>query len=523
MKLRQALCGVVFAATAAAAVAQHSEPIPLPSEEPALAVLTRSSTAASDSERLDLIDRALALLLQPTAFRGSILCYKGAVLDHMGRRQDARAAFDQCRQLRPDDPRVLIAIAFDNAQDQKPVEAAELIMRAVAVDPHAADYVDPSSMDSVLRQLRYVRQDRLANDLLAGLATTGYARLNPSAFSDAAFAAVLSRVQDGNLRGAVQMLPSVIAPEPGVKMLIDRQFEAIWPSVEQWAGGDLSVQRKVLLDGARSAYEAAATPANRVAYAVALVQTGHRQDGIALLDTWLSDPTSSNVDAWYQNIAAVKLGRWLSRDGKRAEGIRRMQQAMSGPAARDPSVGNIAPNLVVEQLIAQDYQGALRTLDQYTPSPEKLETPAAAGFFIALHACADEGVGKHGVALAEAQRVRAVYASVDGAVTLAVACLATPDDQARLWHERVKDPMKRSIALLDIAQARYRTQHDLPLQALDDAMMRRLADRPDVKEAYARFGRDLPITYLPALDDFSEIETKAASATKGPRRTSSLQ
>lgn len=196
---------------------------------------------------------------------------------------------------------------------------------------------------------------------------------------------------------------------------------------------------------------------------------------------------------------------------------------MSGPAARDASVSNIAPNLVVEQLLALDYQGALKTLDQYTPSPEKLETPAAAGFFIALHACADEGAGKHGVALTEAQRVRAVYGNVDGAVTLAVACLATPDDQARLWHERVNDPLKRSAALLDIAQARYRRQHGLPLEALDDAMMRRLADRPDVQQVYAQLGRELPITYQPALDDFNEIATSAASPMKkNHRETSSL-
>jgi hypothetical protein len=504
MKLKQLVVGLVLAAFATATAAQRPDPAPLPSEEPALPFLMQSSTVATDTERLVLIDRALALLLQPTAFRGSILCYKGATFDRMDRRQEARAAFDQCRQLRPDDPRVLMAIAFDNLQDQRPVDAAGLIMRAVAVDPHAADDLDPSSMDAVVRQLRYARQDALANELLAKLATTGYARLNPSAFSASAFAAVLNRVQQGNLEGAVQMLPSVVAPEPGVKMLIDRQFAAIWPSVERWAGGDLSIQRKVLLDGARSTYEAAPTPSSRVVYAAALVQTGHRQDGIALLDKWLSDPTTSGDDAWYVNNAAVKLGRWLGNTGKRAQGIQRMQQAMSGPAGRDPSANNIVPNLVIQQLLAHDYQGALRTLDQNTPSPEKLETPAAAGFFIALHACADEGAGKHEVAMAKAQSVRLVYGSVEGAVTLAVACLASPDEQARVWRERVTDPLRRSAALLDIAKARYRKQHDLPLEAVDDAMMRRLSERPDVQEAYTKFGRELPAAYLPALDDFNE-------------------
>ena len=284
MRRLRVLAGLPLAILAATASAQRSDPPPQPSEEPALAILNEGSSARSDAERLVFIDRALAMLLQPTPFRGAVLCTRGALLERMDRQQEARAAFDQCRQLRPDDPRVLMAIALNDAQDKRPSDSARLIMRAVTIDPHAADQVDPSSMDTVVRQLRYARQDALANDLLSRLATTGYARLNPAAFSDAAFVAVLSRVQQGNVEGAVQMLPSVIAPEPGLKMLIDRQFAPIWPSVEQWAGTDLSIQRKALLDGARSTYEATPTPASRVAYAVALVDTGHRQQGIAVLE-----------------------------------------------------------------------------------------------------------------------------------------------------------------------------------------------------------------------------------------------
>ena len=432
------------------------------------------------------------LLLQPTPFRGSILCARGAILDRMDRRQEARAAFDQCRQLRPEDPRVLMSIAFEDAEEKRPMEAARLIMRAVTIDAHVADHVDPSSMDTVVRQLRYARQDALANDLLSTLATSGYARLNPAAFSDAAFVAVLGRVQQGNLEGAVRMLPSVIAPEPGLKMLIDRQFAPIWPSVEQWAGGDLSTQRRVLLDGARSTYEATPTPASRVAYAVALVDTGDRPQGIALLEEWLSDPGAFASDPWYRNSAAVKLGKWLGQVGRREDGIRRMQEAMSGPAGKDPSANNIVPNLVIQQLLAHDYAGATSTLDHHTPGTEGLETPAAAGYFVALRACADEGAGRRSAALEGARRVRSVYANVDGAVTLAVACVGSPDEQARDWLARVEDPTRRSAALLDLARARHRRQHALAVNSLEDAMHRSLSERPDVQQAYARFGRDLP-------------------------------
>ena len=433
MRRLRVLAGLPLAILAATASAQRSDPPPQPSEEPALAILNEGSSARSDAERLVFIDRALAMLLQPTPFRGAVLCTRGALLARMDRQQEARAAFDQCRQLRPDDPRVLMAIALNDAQDKRPSDSARLIMRAVTIDPHAADQVDPSSMDTVVRQLRYARQDALANDLLSRLATTGYARLNPAAFSDAAFVAVLSRVQQGNVEGAVQMLPSVIAPEPGLKMLIDRQFAPIWPSVEQWAGTDLSIQRKALLDGARSTYEATPTPASRVAYAVALVDTGHRQQGIAVLEEWLSDPSTFAPDLWYRNNAVVKLGRWLGEVGRREDGIRRMQEAMSGPAGHDPSANNVVPNLVIQQLLSHDYAGAAATLDRHTPGTDGLETPAAAGYFVALRACADEGAGKHELALTGSRRVKTVYASVDGAVTLALGCVGSSDEQAAYW------------------------------------------------------------------------------------------
>lgn len=498
------LAAPLLVTIATVASAQSFEPAPLPSEEPALAILNQGGAATSDIELLGRLDRALATLLQPTPFRGTILCARGAVLARLNRPDEARAAFDQCRQLRPDDPQVLMAIAFDEVRRQRPTEAARLVRRAVALDPHAADHIDPSMMDTIVRQLRYTGQDGMADDLLATLATTGYARLNPDAASDLAFQAVLRRIDQGDREGARRMLPSVIAPEPGLKMLIDRQFEAIWPSADAWAGGDLSVQRKALLDGARATYDATPTPASRVAYAVALVDTGHRQEGIALLDGWLSGPEADGRDPWYRNMAAVKLGRWLGEAGRRTEGIERMQRAYASADGRDASGSNIVPNLVIQQLLAHDYAGATATLDGHTPAPDELETPAASGYFVALHACADEGAGRHDDALVKAKRVQTVYASVEGAVELALACVGRPEEQAAHWLARIRDPSKRSAALLDMARARYRKQHDLPLNAIDDAMMRTLWDRGDVREAYVRYGRDLPSGYLPALDDFNE-------------------
>jgi len=317
---------------------------------------------------------------------------------------------------------------------------------------------------------------------------------------------VRERVRRGDLVGATALLPSIISTRVGVKLLIDRQYEPIWPGVAQWAGGDLKMQRELLLQNGQAVFKAASTPSNRVAYAMALKETGHRAEAITLLGSWLADPAAVGDDPWYRNIAAVKVGRWLGEAGQRSAGIALMEAALNSPDGRDESAMNVVPNLVIEQLMAGDAAGALRTLDQHQPAPDALETQAANGFFIALRACAEGRLGHQEAALAGLRQVMAVYSTVDQAVTLAVACIGTPDEQAKAWMAQVDDPDQRSAALMELASARYRAAQALPPESFTEAMLRRLAERPDVQTASARLGRDLPPTYLPALDDFAPVK-----------------
>ena len=484
------------------AIAQRHEPLPLPTEQPALPLLGQAARTANPAARLALIDRALALLVQPTPLRGWVLCGRAATLRDLHRDDEARDAVDQCRQLRPDDPRVLVFQAFSETERQRPVEAAQLLLRAAELDPAAVNDVDPSSMGTVFRLLRYQHQDALADRLIVRLATAGYARQDPETFAGFALVAVRSRVAAGDLAGARALLPGILSPAVGLRLLIDRRLQPIWPDVERWAGMDLSVQRHALREGARGAFELTPTPAHRVAYAVALASTGHRREGIDLLDRW---PVRGDDDPWFRNSAAVKLGRWLTAEGRPNDGIARMQAALDGPWSRDPSSANVVPNLAIQLLVAGRAREAVVLLDQRTAHEDGVESPAALGYFVALRACALAGVGRHDEAAALLDRVRTVYAGVRQAVDIATGCVGTPDQAAALWIARAEDPETRGDALVALEGARYARDHGRRVTTLEEVAMRRLLDRGDVQAAYDRFARPVPDGYRPALDDFDGV------------------
>ncbi len=504
MKSAARWIGLVLAMMPVPASAQRSDPQPLDSELPALKLLTQSGAQTSPAQRLALVDQALAMLDQPTPFRGAVLCTRAQVLQFLMRYDEARASLEQCRQLLPDDPRVLVGSAFDEAEQRRPVEAAKLLIRAAQLGPDAVRQIPPSSMGMVLRPLRYARADKVLDDLLASLAASGWERNNPQVFAEVAVPVVRHMIIEGRVADALAMLPSILSPQAGVAMLIDRRYAAIWPQVEAWAGSDLSVQRRALLDGTRAAYQTSRSPDDFLAYTAALTRTGHRDQAIGELRAWLAAPPVQ-TDPWYRNAVVVRFGRFLGQSGNREEGIARMKAALGGPDASDRSVANIVPNLVIQMLMAKDYAGALSVLDARTPDAGGVEAQPALGYFVALRACALAGAGRKAEADRELLRVQTVYATNDDAVKIAVGCVATPGAQAALWIKRAENDETRTDALVELTTARARAAKSMPIDSLDEAALRQVATRADVAAVYDRLGRSLSPNYVPALLDFEGV------------------
>lgn len=507
---------MLAAAIAGPAGAQRPAPRPLPAERPALAVIATLDAATDDKQRLAIVDRALALLPQPTPFRGAALCERGALLARLDRPAEARTSFDQCRALRPDDGRPLVAIAYDEASHDRAADAARLVLRAVRIDPRALDGTDSDSMNGLLRQLRYAGADTLYDQLVAVLADTGFARSDAAAFSTYTLGAVGHHVETGELDQARALLPSIIAPADGVTLLIDRRYAPIWPAVEAWAGGDLSAQRAALIASARAAFTLDPAPAARLHYADALAATGSRAEAIGLVGDWLDTLAEPGEDAYYRAMAASKLGRWLSESGRADVAVARMRAELQKLPKDEPARGNIVPNLANIMLLAHDAAGALALLDRETPAAKDMESPSTVGIFVTLRACALEGLGRHEQAVALLRRVQSDYASVDRAVADALACVGTPDEQARGWIADARNPRLSGERLVGLATARYHKRTGTPPRSFRERTAQLIEDRPDVRRAFDALARPLPPVYEPALDNFEGARPLPGSAAHSP-------
>ncbi len=289
-------------------------------------------------------------------------------------------------------------------------------------------------------------------------------------------------------------------------MLIDRRFASIWPEIERWAGTDLSLQRRTLLEGASETYKIARTATSRLAYINALSSTGHTEDAIEALRGWLKQDAQDDDDShFYYFQSVVILGRLLGEQGQRLEGIAQMQAALNSAGADSKTARNIVPNLVYHLLLTQDYQEALAILDRFTPKENEVEAPAALGYFVALRACALRGNGKSDAALEAYTRVRTVYASNQSAVEIATSCVGSANDQAALWIADVREESTRASTLVAMETARYGATRHIPVKSLSESAWRMIADRPDVKATFEKFGRPLADRYKPALVNFTGV------------------
>lgn len=507
---------LLFISTSLAAQDLPRADWPNDAESAAIPILQELNASDSPDEKLQKIDRALALLPQPTRFRGYVLCMRGANLAVLERRDEARNAFDQCRQLRPDDLAAVAAIAFDDVRLGRAVEAANALLRVMARQPRLLENFDPATADGVLRMLDYEGQTALAGDLATALVSAGIARDNQTAFSRYAVMAVRRALESGKTDAAIALLPQITDPTKGLDMLIDRRYAAIWPAIETWAGSDFAQQRAALLNGADAKFRESANAENRFNYANALQHTGSRDDAISLLREGLAVPIDSD-DNWYQIQGAIRLAGLLAETGKQSEAIMLLKATLTKYGGKDRASVNIVPNLAQIQLVAGRAADALATLESHTPKPEAVESPAALGFFVALRGCALKRLDRTDEAQKALLETRERYSSVSGAMSIAYGCIASIDDQAHTWIAVVRRENERSAALVQIQAASYRASRGLPAATLEEKMLRDLAVRADVRDEMAKLGRPLPTGYLPALDGFNTAKASAPSKSVRPQ------
>lgn len=473
---------------------------PTPEERIALPHVADAFRAATPVARRASLDTALYLLPKPTPFRGAVQCVRGATLlsaDVMVNKASGSAAIDECYRANPDVPlaqRMRADTAFLNGDYRT---GATLLARAVRAEPRLAQGLNDGQLDTVFRQLGYAGANAERRALVVALAGTDAARDNAARYSGWVRASVLDRVEKGDVAGAGALLPYVVDPGDALTMLVDRRYEALWPRIDEWAGGDLTRQRDAMVLSARGAYAAGPGLLRARALAEVLARTGHADEAVTVLAQAVEAFGAPRDDYDYAR-GVVKLSGVTAaageRDAKRI--LAPMRAALAGGVA-GPMLINVVPNLAIVQVALGAPSDAIATLDRYPIDATKVENAQAYGYFVAIRGCAEARLGREAKAQAALTTVTRDYAANVGAVDLATGCIGDGAQVLARWIARVDDPDTRSGALLAMYGAQAGIDDD-PLSVTDRAL-RAIATRAEVTAKLAQYGRAPAAGYLPAM------------------------
>lgn len=479
---------------------------PQPDEAVGAAAYGRALAAKAPADQIEDLDRAIVALPRPTRFRGQVQCYRGWVLDELGRKADSEAAFAECYQLRPDDPYALW-VASSVALGKRDVRrGVRLLLAAIRADPQPLAYYDQAAMDSILRQLAYERLNGVRAELLAELGKAGYGRDDPAWTSTQARDTLDALLASGDRAGAVRMLPLILVPRIGLELLVDRRYQPIWPDIEGWAGGNLVTQRDAYVTAAKAAFDVDPTLARRRNYAVALQAAGRTSEAQALLAAALADQSKWDETRYDIIMIAIRLSGMLEAEGRIDEALRVLRRLKAvTPAAKFAMAANLMPNEARLLIAAGRQAEALKLLDAETPPASRLENRAALGFFTALRICALRGLNRE----AEAQQLTLQLTRDSGtnvtARQIASGCNRDAADRNQRWIETINDPTRRSEGLLAFLRmkrmpGRSDTFGDenfiggpLRIDAANEALFNRL-------------GRNLPASFDAALAGWAKAE-----------------
>lgn len=471
----------------------------------AFALAAQAMQATDITEAEQLLERALALLPKPGDERSMIACTLASRLygeSGTNRAYERKAVIgaDECLRQRPDDPNAQMLAGMARISFGRARQGGSLLVAAIKANPALLDGQEVSGMQSIFRQLSYQNEKPRLAELRKLLLQANFGKDDPQFFGDLAIEVIADNVSRNANGEAVALLPQVMAPEYGLRLLIDRRFEPIWPMIEQWAGGNLERQRDAMLAAARGQFRIEPSLANRTVLAQALATTGHRTEAIALLGEAVDDPKlwDEGDERFFLSMLTTKYVRLLAFEDRVPEALAAAERISAANSIdRFPPIRNIMPNLAFVLIQVGRDQEALDLIKREMPPPGSLENPASFGFYAALRYCAFQRLGRKSDAAAQAALLDSSYSNNSSARTIRMACATDASTARSIWAERMADNDKAGETLLTFyrAQSGIRTIDMLQLVGTDVL----IRGNEPLNAAFESFARELPASYLPAL------------------------
>jgi hypothetical protein len=335
-------------------------------------------------------------------------------------------------------------------------------------------------------------------DLALTLVTAGYAPGDQTVGDgDALRMTVISGLaKRGRLDEAQPVGAALVNTVSIVRLAIDRRFQSLWPALETRLGAGADAADAAFIAAAeRALAKAPQSIIARAGLAEALNIASKEPEALARIADIGDSPEAlarmNDRELWAINLKA----NLLADAGRTDAALAALDAAAALPADTHPQVAAfriIAADMAEE---AGRHEDALRRV-------AAIETKGLNGFGIqalaAVRVCALARAGRMAEAGTAAAALPAGW-SEDGnnrAVQTARACIGQFDAAAAVLIKRLEAEDSRDDVLFELQPFLIADRANAPDRATK-AGLRTLKARPDVKAAFAKWGRDLPAAISP--------------------------
>ena len=477
-----------------AALLLAAAPIEAPSIEKQLAAAASLVDANKSDEALVLLDAMLATTYFPAEI-GQIEGLRSFALARANRIAEAHKAIEASIARSPAPSMLLLRQLFLlRAFDGDPKGAGDSLLLIAATDPKGLNALPTEVVTDVLRAAR--GDNNRAFELDYALVTAGWSPPDTtlSELDDVRERLIAGLMTRGRLLEAKSVLAAVLNPAVLLRLGIDRRYAALWPEIEKQLGPTSQTASAAYVAAAKARFDKAPTSLiARLGYAQALNIAAREPEAMLVANAAKSPEALAALtdrEVWLVNLDAALLGD----AGKIDEALARLAALTAVPTAARPGM---AATVVNEVMLAQSLgrsEAALTLADAASKHPALNDY--ALLYLAQARTCALAELGRKDKAVAAAVPLVGAPSANNDAYLAAMICLGRLDAAAAAIIKQLASPEDRAAMLFDL-QPFLIGDRPTPRDVLHRAGLRALRQRPDVKAAFLKAGRDLPAAVSP--------------------------
>jgi tetratricopeptide (TPR) repeat protein len=456
-----------------------------------LSEIARKLSDPDVSAALPALDASLAKLREPSRMRGMVQFFRASILLSADRYSEAADAIEESIRLLPGYSGPLLAAASIYAYSNQPGKGADYFLRASQIDPATVRMVDDYEIQNIVRRLRYAREKDRSDAISDRLLEIGWIGSDIGSRSGLAKDAIERRLSNGDVEGARALVSKLLIPSHSYSLLVNKDFSAVWPDIESWAGPQLHRQWATYLREARDRWAASKNVSTVRDYATALIAAGHDRTVIRDVLPHFNRRLERNEDQDLQFVVTGVAGA-LAREGRWEEVQQLFERAQEVWPLSSENVNslNITANWARYLMFQGKYATALAKMDQAIGLATKWQVnPDAVAAMHHYRACMLHELGRGeeaGVSVAIATSVE----FPDDVAELNL-CTGNPGAARRIFEEALKSDTTRTSMLLWAQKNSVRTMPS-DWDRKMHARINEIRSDPKLRTEVDKVGRILP-------------------------------